>query len=63
MKLVATLKKTVTSVSELLDPLGLNRNKPRFVYATEKSNSTDPAGNPRTIVYKRDNDLGNAPSL
>lgn len=63
MKIVATLKKTVTSVSELLDPLGLNRNKPRFLFATDKSVTTDPAGNPRTIVYKRDNDLGNGPSL
>ena len=63
MKLVATLKKTVTSVSELLDPLGLNRNKPRFLFAADQSNTTDPAGNPRTIVYKREIDLGNGPSL
>jgi hypothetical protein len=63
MKIVATLKKTVSSVTELLDPLGLNRNKPRFVFATDKNNNADPAGNPRTIVYKRDNDLGNGPSL
>jgi hypothetical protein len=63
MKLVSTLKKTVSSVQELLDPLGLNRNKPRFLFATEKSNMTDPAGNPRTIVYKREIDLGNGPSL
>lgn len=63
MKLVAALKKTVSSVHELLDPLGLNRNKPRFLFAGDRGNMIDPAGNPRTIVYRRDNDLGNGPSL
>ncbi|HYE54613.1 MAG TPA: hypothetical protein VD996_07205 [Chitinophagaceae bacterium] len=53
MKLITTLKKTVTSIQDLLD-LGLNRNKPRFLFIE----NNDPAGNPRTNVYRRDIDLG-----
>jgi hypothetical protein len=59
MKILATLKKTVSSVNDLLD-LGMNRNKPRFLFVNGK-NATDPAGNPRTNVYRR-TDLGNGPS-
>jgi len=62
MKLIATLKKTVTSIHDMLDPLGINRNKPRFLFA-EKRTSYDPAGTPRTNVYRRDNDPGNGPSI
>ena len=53
MKVITTLKKTVSSITELLD-LGLNRNKPRFMFIE----NNDPAGNPRTDVYRRDTDLG-----
>lgn len=62
MKFIATLKKTVSSIHEMLDPLGINRNKPRFLYA-QKVAMHDPAGTPRTNVYRRDMDLGNGPSL
>lgn len=63
MKIVfATLKKTVTSLNDALDILGINRNKPRFLFVSDK-NFMDPAGNPRTIVYKRDVGTGSGPEL
>jgi hypothetical protein len=61
MKLIATLKKTVTGVSDMLDVLGLNRNKPKFLFAERKA-MYDPAGTPRSNVYRRDVDLSNGPA-
>lgn len=61
MKIVSTLKKTVTSVSDMLDVLGINRSKPKFLFA-ERSTMYDPAGTPRSNVYRRDVDLSNGPS-
>jgi hypothetical protein len=62
MKIFATLKKTVTSMHDVLDTLGLNRNKPRFLFISEKD-MMDPAGNPRTNVYRRDVGTGSGPEL
>ncbi|HYF31529.1 MAG TPA: hypothetical protein VD993_10460 [Chitinophagaceae bacterium] len=62
MNLISTLKKTVTSIQDILDPLGINRNKPRFLFIEDKGVMTDPAGNPRTNVYKREINLGNGPA-
>ncbi|HYC29257.1 MAG TPA: hypothetical protein VEB42_10580 [Chitinophagaceae bacterium] len=61
MKIISTLKKTVTSLSDMLDVLGLNRNKPKFLYV-ERSTMYDPAGTPRSNVYRRDMDLSNGPA-
>jgi hypothetical protein len=61
MKLIATLKKTVTSLTDMLDVLGINRNKPKFLFA-ERSTMHDPAGTPRSNVYRRDVDMSNGPS-
>lgn len=61
MKIFTTLKKTVTSVSDMLDVLGLNRSKPKFLFI-ERSTMYDPAGTPRSNVYRRDVDLSNGPS-
>lgn len=60
MKVISTLKKTVTSVTDMLDILGLNRNKPKFLYI-ERTSMHDPAGTPRSNVYRRDIDLSNGP--
>ena len=62
MKIFTTLKKTVTSIHDALDTLGLNRNKPRFLFISD-NNMMDPAGNPRTIVYRRDVSAGSGPEL
>lgn len=62
MKIFTTLKKTVSTVHDMLDTLGLNRSKPRFLYVSD-NRYMDPAGNPRTIVYKRDVGTGNGPEL
>ena len=61
MKIIATLKKTVSSVPEMLDILGLNRNKPKFLFI-ERQTMYDPAGTPRSNVYRRDVDLSNGPA-
>ena len=61
MKIISTLKKTVTSVTDMLDVLGLNRNKPKFLFV-ERSTLYDPAGTPRNNVYRRDLDLSNGPA-
>ena len=61
MKIIATLKKTVSSVPEMLDILGLNRNKPKFLFI-ERKTMYDPAGTPRSNVYRRDVDLSNGPA-
>lgn len=62
MNLISTLKKTVTSIQEIFDPVGLNRNKPRFLFIQDNQTMPDPAGNPRTNVYRRDVNLGNGPA-
>jgi hypothetical protein len=62
MKLIATLKKTVTSLTDMLDVLGINRNKPKFLFAERKA-MHDPAGTPRSHVYRRDVDMSNGPSI
>ena len=61
MKIITTLKKTVTSVTDMLDILGLNRNKPKFLFI-ERKHMYDPAGTPRSNVYRRDVDLINGPA-
>lgn len=61
MKIITTLKKTVSSVSDIMDILRLNRNKPKFLFA-ERSTMYDPAGTPRSNVYRRDVDLSNGPA-
>ena len=61
MNLISTLKKTVTSLHEKFDPVGIDRSKPRFLFIQENT-MLDPAGNPRTNVYKRDINLGSGPS-
>ena len=62
MKLIsATLKKTVTSLTDMLDVLGINRNKPKFLFI-ERTSMNDPAGAPRSNVYRRDIDMSNGPS-
>ena len=61
MNLISTLKKTVTSIHEMLEPVGINRSKPRFLFLDENE-KPDPAGNPRTHVYKRDVNLGSGPA-
>lgn len=63
MNLISTLKKTVTSIHEMLDPIGVNRNKPRFLFIQDKKTLLDPAGNPRTHVYKRDIYAGSGPEM
>jgi hypothetical protein len=57
---ITTLKKTVTSIHEIIDPIGISRNKPRLVFAEKRA--TDPAGTPRTNVYRRDIDLSSGPA-
>jgi hypothetical protein len=61
MKVIATLKKTVSGVSDMLDVLGLNRNKPKFLFA-ERTTMYDPAGTPRNNMYRRDVDMSNGPA-
>ena len=61
MNLITTLKKTVTSIHEMFDPIGIDRNKPRFLFLQDNT-LLDPAGNPRTNVYKRDVNNGNGPA-
>lgn len=61
MKITTTLKKTVSSLTDMLDVLGLNLNKPKFLFI-ERSTWHDPAGTPRSNVYRRDIDLSNGPA-
>ena len=61
MNLISTLKKTVTSIHEMFDPVVIDRNKPRFLFIRDNA-MADPAGSPRTNVYKRDTNLGNGPA-
>jgi hypothetical protein len=61
MKFITTLKKTVSSLTDTLGILGLNRNKPKFLFV-ERNTMYDPAGTPRSNVYRRDADLSNGPA-
>ena len=61
MNLISTLKKTVTSIHEMFDPV-VTRSKPRFVFVQDSKSQVDPAGNPRTNVYKRDTYSGSGPA-
>ena len=45
----------------MLDVLGINRNKPKFLFI-ERTAMHDPAGTPRSNVYRRDMDMSSGPS-